>query len=264
MHENSAPVALVCAMESELVHALEAIDEQSSFALGPWRAVRGMLAGLPVVALAAGIGLVNAAAATSVLIANERPRAVFNFGCAGGHHEQINPGDVIIGAEVVACGSLITLPDGSERYAGYRYGRGKQTVLTDIIRADRHLLKLARSCADSWVPKSWPIESPGNREAVIHVGVIASADCWTQDPRRIGMLHDRHRSLCEEMEAAAVAQVCTVYDVPMLAIKDISNNELHALTEHGEDGPTLAEVSCELGARSFALVAEVVSRMNRS
>ena len=258
MNESRAPIALVCAMESELSHALGRLDDPTPFPLGPWCASRGSLAGKPVVALSTGIGLVNAAAATALLLSRVEPRAVFNFGCAGAHQETIFPGDVVIGSEIVAYGSLITLPDGSERYAGFRYSLNGQTLLTDLLRADRGLLMRARDAAGGWEPMVWPVADKSKRAPQVHTGVIGSADCWTQDPRRIGVLHDRHRSLCEEMEAAAVAQVCAMHDVPMLAIKDISNNELHSATEHGSAGPTLAEVSCELGARSFALVQRII------
>lgn len=259
MNESSAPIALVCAMESELSHALRKLDERARLPLGPWCAERGLLDGHPVVALASGIGLMNAAAATAVLLSTVRPSAVFNFGCAGAHHEKIFPGDVVIGSEVVACGSLITLPDGSERYAGFRYSLNGEVTLTDLLRADRNLLARARDAAGGWEPEAWPVDGARKRAPVVHTGVIGSADCWTQDPKRIGVLHDRHRSLCEEMEAAAVAQVCAIHGVPMLAIKDISNNELHSATGHGEAGPTLAEVSCELGARSFALIERILT-----
>ena len=259
MNVSSAPFVLVCAMESELSHAQEPLEQRTHVSLGPWCAERGLLAGQPVVAIATGIGLVNAAAATSVLLSQVKPRAVFNFGCAGAHHEKIFPGDVVIGSEIVAYGSLITLPDGSERYAGFRYSLNGEVTLTDLLRADRDLLARAWGAAGGWEPRAWPVKNKNECAPKVHTGVIGSADCWTQDPHRIGVLHDRHRSLCEEMEAAAVAQVCAMYEVPMLAIKDISNNELHSATGHGATGPTLAEVSCELGARSFALVERIIA-----
>lgn len=259
MIESNAPIALICAMESELSHVLAKLDERDCLPLSPWRAERGLLGERPVVAMASGIGLVNAAAATAVLLSTVRPSAVINFGCAGAHHEKIFPGDVVIGSEVVACGSLITLPDGSERYAGFRYSLNGEITLTDMLRADRDLLARARDAAGGWEPAAWPIVQKHGRTPLVHTGVIGSADCWTQDPHRIGVLHDRHRSLCEEMEAAAVAQVCAIHGVPMLAIKDISNNELHSATGHGDAGPTLAEVRCELGARSFALIERIIA-----
>jgi adenosylhomocysteine nucleosidase len=262
MNESRAPFALVCAMDSELSHALKRLAEPTRLPLGPWCAVSGSLDGQPVVALTTGIGLVNAAAATALLLSHVSLRAVFNYGCSGAHHEKIFPGDVIIGSEIVAYGSLIILPDGSERYAGFRYRLNGQTTLTDLLRPDRDLLARARDSASGWEPATWPVEGTSTRAPMVHTGVIGSADCWTQDPHRIGVLHDRHRSLCEEMEAAAVAQVCAMHSVPMLAIKDISNNELHSATGHGASGPTLAEVSCELGARSFALVERIIASLD--
>jgi nucleoside phosphorylase len=131
-----------------------------------------------------------------------------------------------------------------------------------MIPADRALFELARDVARDWRPDAWPWSSNELRTSEVHTGIIASADCWTQDPVRIGGLHDLHRSLCEDMEAAAVAQVCAVFKTPMLAIKDISNNELHAATGHGAvGGPTLETVANEIGARAFALVERIVQRL---
>src|SRR5438093_6875331 len=65
----------------------------------------------------------------------------------------------------------------------------------------------------------------------VHTGAIASADVWTQSPARLDLLHGRYGALCEDMEAAAVAQVCALHSVPFLTIKDISNNEFHIVTD---------------------------------
>lgn len=259
---SGGPIALVAAMESELRHGLERIGDRTSQRIGAWTVHRGSLHGAPVVAMATGIGMVNAAAATSVLVASERPSVVLNFGCAGAHRADIHPGDVVIGTAVVAHHSLTILPNGEERYAGFRYQVDDDMVLSDMIAADPVLLELSTDIAAVWKPASWPWPYADGRDPVVHAGVVASADCWTQDPVRIGGLHDLHGSLCEDMEAAAVAQVCAIYRLPVIAIKDISNNELQTATGYGGDYPSLRTVESEVGARAFALVEQIVTRLS--
>ena len=66
-------------------------------------------------------------------------------------------------------------------------------------------------------------------------------------------MHQTHHTLCEEMESQAIASVCRTFGVPFLAIKDISNNELH------DDTPSaLLDVSEELGYRASIVVASTI------
>ncbi len=255
------PIALVAAMNDELRQALERIENRTNERLGPWTVHRGSLDGKQVVAVVSGIGMVSAAAAVSALLTHERPSAVVNFGCAGAHRDDIHPGDVVVGTGAVAHLSLTILPTGEERYVGFRYQVDDKTILSDVIPSDTHLLEIAREAAVDWLPDRWPWASTERQQGGVQFGIVASADCWTQDPVRIGGLHDMHASLCEDMEAAAIAQVCAMFKVPMLAIKDISNNELHIASSQGVDFPSLESVSSEVGARAFALVERIIERL---
>ena len=57
------------------------------------------------------------------------------------------------------------------------------------------------------------------------------------------------------MEAGAIALVCAGHDLPFLAVKDISNNELLRLTS-GDDFDI--ETSGQLGKRAAVVVAELL------
>jgi nucleoside phosphorylase len=87
---------------------------------------------------------------------------------------------------------------------------------------------------------------------------VASADIWTQFHERIDNLHARHGSLCEDMEAAAIAQVCARHGVPFMTVKDISNNEFHALTDLEGDISVLSAE--EIGRRAADLLLRTIER----
>ena len=54
------------------------------------------------------------------------------------------------------------------------------------------------------------------------------------------------------MEAAAIALTCASHDVPFLTVKDISNNELLAMT--ALDHAFLANFGEQIGRRAAALI----------
>jgi nucleoside phosphorylase len=185
--------------------------------------LRGMLAGAewPVEVVVCGTGMANAAAAAEEVIARTSPRAVLNYGCAGAHRADLQIGDIVVGTRVIAY----------------------LTEDTPAIECDAEFLALARSVA---------------REDV-HFGTVASADAWNRDGLTIAQLATRHESLCEDMEAAAIALVCAKHNVRFGTVKDISNNELvrgtlsaeHMFTELGRD-----QIAKRAAAFTFELLTQ--------
>ena len=261
---DSAPIGLVVAMEAELRHLLERVGVERTVDDGPWIDRHLTVAGVPLVALCSGMGMVNAAAGTEHLIAAHRPRALLNFGCSGAHTREILPGDVIIGEATVHHAAVHILASGEELFVGSSYEVGGETTAAAELPADLELLAVAREAAAGWTPEPWPKDlfwppAMPYRDPRVHAGVVASADVWTQSQARLDLLHGRHRSLCEDMEAAAIAQVCARHGIPFLSIKDISNNEFHAasdLTGGFTDFPT-----AEVGKRAAALTLRLVERL---
>ena len=94
------------------------------------------------------------------------------------------------------------------------------------------------------------------------MGTVASADVWTQHGESIRTMHDRYGSLCEEMEAAAAAQVVAMYGIPFLAINDISNNELRKATALTRLGwPSLDDLGDHLGLRAALVVEALIAAL---
>ena len=263
-HANSRPIGIVVAMEAELRHLLEAVPNQRVTQDGIWVDHHLTISGVSVVAVCSGMGMVSAAAAAERLINAHAPRAVLNFGCSGAHRRDVLPGDVVIGAAMVHHGKYHVLPSGEEHYTGFGYDVGGEAMAPAALASDPTLLALAEDAAAGWSPEPWPpaLWPPGlpERAPVVHTGVVASADIWTQAHALLDRLHERHGSLCEEMEAAAIGQICAMHGVPFLPIKDISNNEFHAATDIAGgfgDFPT-----AEVGKRAAALVPRVLARLD--
>ncbi len=236
----SRPGVVICAMDSEAVHLRKRIEHAREESLPAWRRTRGIISGTPIDLIVCGIGLIDAAAATTAVCLESEPVAVLNYGCAGAHREDIDPGDVIIADQVVHLGAYILSPDGQQQPLGFRVAPQGGRIHVDALPTDPELLDSAQRIAQRVAFPIWPGLS---HEPRIWVGAVGSADIWTQHSDTIHALHTTHGSLCEEMEAAAVAQICARFGVPFLTIKDISNNELQRSTEvkAGDDGPILLE-----------------------
>jgi len=261
-----APIGIVVAMDAELRHLLEVGVEREATD-GIWLDRYLTIGGQPVVAMCSGMGMVNAAAATERMIAAHRPRIVMNFGCSGAHRRDIMPGDVIIGERSVHHSAVHILANGEELFVGGTYDVGGETMHAADLPSDPELVRLAHDSAAGWVPEDWPVaagwpEGVPYRKPKIHMGNVASADVWTQAHARLDVLHQRHATLCEDMEAAAIAQICARHHVPFLTIKDISNNEFHAETDI-EEGFT-AFPTDEVGKRAATLLTRVIERLGRA
>lgn len=250
----AGPVTVMCAMDSEAVHLRRLLADPVEAPLSLWRRTRGRVGGVPVELVVCGIGLVNAAAATAVACQAEKPRAILNYGCSGAHRDDINCGDVVIGERVIHFSSYFVEPDGALKYTGFRIGFDDHQHF-DTLPGDPELLAHARAAAGEFELPAWPGVDHAPR---VHVGGVGSADIWTQHGETIRGLYNTHGSLCEEMEAAAVAQVAATFGVPFLAVKDISNNELQLNTDLSDGGDLLLHVHDELGRRAALLVERVI------
>lgn len=251
---------IVVAMSSERVHLEAHTSSHSVEHHGPWRVDWFSIGGEDVATITSGIGMANAAAATEFLIQTMMPRRILNFGCAGAHRRDLVPGDVIIASELINHALMQILPDGSERYTGYANETEGDHQHGVELKPDSNLIEIAQLAAATHPPEPWPEDlfwppSVTYRLPNVYLGPVVSADIWTQAHNRLDILHDRHGSLCEEMEAAAIARIAGLHGIPILAIKDISNNEYLRESDLAafSDFPV-----AEVGKRAAALIAQTL------
>ena len=254
-------IGIVVAMSSERVQLDPHASAQTTEQNGPWRIDRYVIGGKDVIAVTSGIGMANAAAGTEFLIQTERPEIMMNFGCAGAHRRDLVLGDVIIASEVINHALMQILPDGSERYTGYASESEGEHAHGLELKPDLALVELAQLAAAANSPEPWPQDlfwpaSIRYRLPNVYLGPVVSADTWTQAHDRLDILHDRHGSLCEEMEAAAVGRIAGMHGIPTLFIKDISNNEYLRESDLADfsDFPV-----AEVGKRAAALLAQTIT-----
>jgi adenosylhomocysteine nucleosidase len=260
---SESTVGVVVAMDAELVHLLRAYPARETTVIDDWVFRHLKIGGREVITLRSGMGLINAAAGTERLIAAFHPGAILNFGCSGAHRPYIMPGDLILADRVVHHSAMRILADGREVYTGFGYETGGEKMNDAELVTDPTWLAAAKHLAETHQPEPWPVEAgwPDNlphRKPVMHVGPVASADIWTQSVDRLDVLHARHQTLCEDMEAAAIGQIAARHGLPFFSVKDISNNEYLKASDLAafSDFPVH-----EIGKRAATFLAELIERV---
>lgn len=183
--------------------------------------VIGMLNGRAVVVARCGVGKVNAAMSSILMIEHYHPSRILFTGSAGALRTDLAPGDVVIGLKTVQHDVGTLTPKGLEHEATYAFNDRKQNPL--FFPADPVLLAAAQRAASD-TPLQ-PFEFRGaKRTPHIVTGVIATGDVFVADQAANDALHNALKADAVEEEGAAVAQVCWQQHVPFLAIRSISDN----------------------------------------
>ena len=156
-----------------------------------------------VVLLKSGIGKVNAAMSTTILLNEYKPDYVINTGSAGGYDPTLEVGAIVISDEVRHHDVDVTA-------FGYEIGQVPQ--LPAAFKADERLMKLAEEA----------VYEIGKHQ--VATGLIATGDIFMHDPAKVEQvrIHFPQMKACE-MEAAAVAQVCYQFEVPFVVIRALSD-----------------------------------------
>jgi adenosylhomocysteine nucleosidase len=196
-------IAIIGAMEEEVALLRENISNPEVETIAGCEYTSGTMHDKEVILLRSGIGKVNAAMSTAVLLQHFKPDCIINTGSAGGFDPSLNVGDVVISTEVRHHDVDVTA-------FGYEYGQVPQ--LPAAFTADE---KLKQTAINS-------VKELGDAQVVS--GLIATGDSFMNDPVRVDAIRDKFTDLqAVEMEAAAIAQVAHQFHVPFVIIRSLSD-----------------------------------------
>ena len=147
-----------------------------------------------------GVGKVNAARTTQILIDNFEIESIINVGVAGGLNNNINIGDIVIGEKLVQHDFDIT---------AFGYEKGYISETGRFFESDKSLIE---KC------KKVKIEN-----AEIILGTIASGDIFCTDIKMKEKIRTKFNSDCVEMEGASIAQTAYLCNIPFVVIRSISD-----------------------------------------
>jgi len=197
-------IGIIGAMEPEVAHLVESMENSTSTTIAGIEFVAGQLAGKDVIVTRSGIGKVTASIATTLLIEKYSPDAIINTGSAGGFADELTIGDIVISSEVRHHDVDLT---------AFGYEIGQMAQLPAAFIADAKLVTAAEKA----------VASLGKVNAI--TGLICTGDSFICDPIRTQTMlkHFPTMAACE-MEGAAIAQVCHQFSVPFVVIRSLSDN----------------------------------------
>jgi adenosylhomocysteine nucleosidase len=210
-------IALMGALDSEIAILLDSMKGQKKVTKGGIDFYTGKLKGKKVVVLKAGVGKVNAAYSTAILLQNFKVSSLIFTGVAGGLDPEALPGDLVIGEKLVQYdfGKVDSL--GFEVWPFRKLTGGPHEDL--YVASNKNLIQISQNAAQKvdFVPVS-------NRQPKVFSGVIATGDLFVSSNEKAMWLYTEFDALATEMEGAAVAHICRTLDIPFIVIRSCSDN----------------------------------------
>lgn len=167
----------------------------------------GQLLNKEVVIVTCGIGKVNAAVCTQILIDNFSVEKVINVGIAGGLKENIYPGDIVVAKNLVQ-------HDIDTTFFGDKLGQVPRMNTYDFV-CDENLVNVAKSAIMN-------VEGSNS-----FVGRIVSGDQFIHEAKKLIELNSNFDAFACEMEGASIGQVCHLNNTPFVVIRSISDNAIN-------------------------------------
>ena len=191
-------IGIIFAMEEELQSLLKIVELKKSKKIYDITFYECKLKENELVLAESGIGKVNAARCTQIMIDKMNVDCIFNIGVAGSLSKKVKIGDMVIGEKLVQ-------HDFDLRAFNHELGYVPKVGV--YVESDPMLVKLAEKV-----------------EKEAHKGIIASGDVFCTEKEMSENLSKTFHAICVEMEGASIAQVCFLSNIPFLVIRCISDS----------------------------------------
>ena len=157
-----------------------------------------------VVVVRCGIGKVNAAVCTQVLVDVFNAECIINTGVAGALYPELNIGDIVISSDTVEHdmdASAVGNPRGEIPRMNKTY-----------FEADAKLIEVANEATKR-------VKGEHN----VFIGRVASGDQFVSSIKVKEDIYSTFTAYCAEMEGAAIAHTCFLNQIPFVIIRAISD-----------------------------------------
>jgi futalosine hydrolase len=177
----------------------------------------GVLYEHKIALLHSGIGKVNAASAVTALFENFRPKALIVIGCGGAYPDSsLGKGDLALASEEISADEGVFTHEGFRPFSdlGFPLLSDPPPRLENRFPVDQNLLNTALPIFEQVALQE------GRKLALGPMVTVSTCSGSEQFGRELAR---RTGGLCENMEGAAIAQVCRLYRIPFLELRGISN-----------------------------------------
>jgi futalosine hydrolase len=164
-----------------------------------------------------GIGKTNASAGTTLLIEKFSPYLIINFGVGGAYpSSSLKIGDIAVAEKEIYGDESVYLKDGFHKTETIDIPllvKNRRKYFNEF-QLDKNLVKKVVSISRImyYAPR-----------IMVKSGPFLTLSTCTGTSKRAKELEKTFHAICENMEGAAVAHICTLYEIPMVEIRGISN-----------------------------------------
>jgi adenosylhomocysteine nucleosidase len=231
-------IGIIGAMEEEIASLLHLMADVRSHTHYQITYYEGRLEGTPVVLCKSGVGKVNAALCTQVLIDRFQVQAIVFTGVAGALDPKLEIGDIVVSTECQE-------HDVDASALGFAKGTIPYQEVS-VYPAD-----------SKWI--DWAVKAGETLEGVQVVqGKVLSGDQFISDLGKVKELREQMEGTCVEMEGAAVAHVAHLAGIPYVVIRSMSDR-----ADHSAD-VNFAEFTQLAAKRSSEMVCRMLSLRNQN
>lgn len=194
--------AIIAAMEEEVKYLVEHIDKYEIYEFQGYEYHIGEIEEKKVVVCRSGIGKVNAALSTALLLEHFNVKHVINTGSAGAIDQNFSVGDIILADKCL-------YHDVDAVAFGYKYGQ--VPGMPEYYKSSEEMLRDFELILKDFQFKYF-------------VGTIATGDSFMTEAAKFHELADKLGVvLAVDMEATAITQVCNQYQIPYIIVRSISD-----------------------------------------
>lgn len=220
-------IGIIGAMEVEIASLKSAMKVSRMLKKAQMEFLEGELEGCQAVVVRSGIGKVNAAVCTQILVDEFGVDGVINTGIAGSLKAEINIGDIVLSTDVLHHDMDAT---------GFGYPLGQIPQMDAFsFRADEQMRKLAKEVCEEVNP-----------EIRVFEGRVVSGDQFISSREVKDKIKENFDGCCTEMEGAAIAQTAYLNQIPFVIIRAISDKADDSATM---DYPTFEKQAVEHSVR---------------
>lgn len=216
-------IGIIGAMHEEIVELKGLMDGIEEVKIASMIYYKGKLEQKEIVLVESGIGKVNSAVCTTLLIKEFGVEKIIFTGVAGGIGKDIEVGDIVISEDLVQHDFDVTA-------FGAKPGDIPRMEVS-AFKADEKLMELAKESALKIFDKD-----------KVRVGRIVSGDQFINGIEKIKWLETTFDAEAAEMEGASVAHVCHLFRVPFVILRAISDK---ADSEAKVDFPTFVHMAAK-------------------
>ncbi|MBR1944725.1 MAG: 5'-methylthioadenosine/S-adenosylhomocysteine nucleosidase [Alphaproteobacteria bacterium] len=223
-------IAVLCPMPMEFNAVEKAFGKLGDTLETVFEEKRFDFNGLDVILARCGVGKTFAAAKAQKLIQTYEPDHLFVCGVAGAISEKLNVFDVVVPNRIV--------------HGDVCFGDAYSP--TDVTESSMEFFAGKPGFSQT-------AYLPERMNASYEAGTLATIDFFAEEKEK-DFLEEKFNAVCIDMESAAVAQIATLWNIPVTVIRAISDNRKHTFGDFETNAPK----ACDAAAQALLALLEKI------